>query len=164
MKDIETEKCPHCGFENVKGTLNCGKCHKTLKNYISWPRCAKKNPLNTKKCIRCGYNLNRKKNNLLKNLLISAILVAVLCLIVYLTKLNSLKNIRIILNILVVILIIIIFYHTISYGTKDINKFEAHEEILDTKKFNKMRKISSISVVIGISVAFIILIYFYFFK
>lgn len=164
MKDVETEKCPHCGFENVKGTLYCGKCHMSLKAYVSCPKCAKRNPLGSTKCIGCGYNLNKKKNGLFKNLIISAILVVALCLIVYLSKVDSLKNMRIILNILVVVLIIVIFCHTISYGTKDINKFEAHEEVLDTKKFNKMRIISSISVIVGITVALALVIYFLYFK
>ena len=164
MKDVETEKCPNCGFENVKGTLKCGKCHAPLEKYISCPKCAKRNPLGTNKCIRCGYNLTNKKSDLLKNIIISVVLVIVLFLIVFLTKLNSFKDIRSALNILVIILIFIIIFHTISYGTKDINKFEAHEEVLDTKKFNKMRKISILSVAVGLVVALILLIYFLFLK
>ncbi len=163
---IEKIKCPKCGFENVKGTRKCIKCKAEIRLTKSCPKCAKRNKLDAIKCVNCGYNFNKKSNlkNLIFNLIISLILIVILSLLVYFEHKGVVNNISNIFKIVAVLFIFLLLYRTVNYGSKDINKFSAEEEILDDSKFVLLRKISNIAIVIGTIGVTAFLIYYYFIR
>ena len=166
-KDIEKVKCGNCGFLNIKGTRKCVKCNMELKQTKTCPKCAKRNKIDAVKCVNCNYKfskVNRNKKNLLFNLLVSFLLVIILSLLIYFEHTRTLSSVKNILKIVAVIFIFGLLYRTINYGAKDINKFSAEEEILDDSRFDLLRKISNIAIIIGTIIVIIFLIYYYFIK
>ena len=95
MKDLEKVKCSKCGFENIKGTVKCVKCHAFLSETKSCPKCAKRNNIDAVKCSKCGYRFNKSKTiSLLFNLIISILLVIVLSLMIYFKHKGMVSNIN----------------------------------------------------------------------
>ncbi len=164
MKDIEKIKCHKCGFENIKGTTKCVKCHAFLSETKSCPKCAKKNKIEAIRCSKCGYKFNVKRKSIWFNLILSILLVIVLALIVYFNHVGTFNNISNVLKIFATLFIFCLIYGTINYGKNDIIKFSAEEEFVDNEKFNLLRKISNVAIVIGTILIVCFLIYYYFIK
>lgn len=164
MKDIEKIKCSKCGFLNVKGSSKCAKCGNVIKNYVSCPKCAKKNKVNAKICVNCGYKFRQKKKSLLINLVISLLIVAFLFLLLTLEFTNVVSNITKGFKFISVILIFILLYTSINYGKKEITNYTAEEELIDdNKKVKKMKTFSNIMIVIGAIIVFVFLVYYCFY-
>jgi len=154
----EKIECPKCGFKNIKGTKVCHKCHSVIRRTKSCPRCAKRNEIDVLKCVNCGYKFNKKERSIFFNLIISLLIIFLLLLLVYFKKANIVKDIRILLQVISVIAILIILYVTLNYGRKEQVNFSAEEEHVNTDpKFLKMKKISKISIIIGLLIAFVVL-------
>ena len=154
-------KCRKCGFENVKGTFRCIKCKTPLSETKSCPKCARRNKIDAVICSKCGYKFG-KKRSIWFNLIISIFLVIILSLMVYFKHVGTVNNISNILKILAAILICGLLYGTVNYGKNDIIKFSAEEEMIDNEKFNLLRKISNIAIIIGTILVVGFLIYYYF--
>lgn len=166
MKDMEVKKvkCSKCGFLNVSGTEVCVKCKTPLKKTRSCPRCAKKNKIENDRCENCGYKFGRKRGTILFNLIISLLLVGVLSLLVYFKHNGAVSNFSNGLKVLSGLFICLLLYGTINYGRKDINKFSAEEEFVDNDRFDLLKKISNIAIIIGTIVVVCFLLYYYFIR
>lgn len=162
-KELEKIKCSKCGFENVKGTNVCAKCKAPLVATKSCPKCAKKNKLDATRCVKCGYKFGKRKS-IWFNLIVSILLVLVLSFMAYYEYRGAINNINSIFKILAVIFIFALLYGTINYGKGEIIKFSAEQEMMDNEKFDLLRKISNIAIVIGTILVVGFLIYYYFIK
>lgn len=162
MKDIDFVECPKCHTKNVKGSLKCAKCKSYIVPMKSCPRCAKVNDASNVKCSRCGFKFKRKRRPIWVNLVISLLLLVILCILVYLDKEGIVRNISKTVKILAVLLVVSIFIYTLNYGSKDVMKYSAEEEISANPKFEKMRKIANIAVIVGIIIAFVFICCYYF--
>lgn len=156
----EEIKCPKCGFINAFGTKKCYKCKEPLTHgYVSCPKCAKKNKPNATKCVSCGFNLKKKRRSLLLNLVFSILLVVFLFLCVHFDKVFLVKRVSIAFKVIVVLIMIGIIYFTLTYGKKDVLTYDAEEDMNNKNPaFNRMKLISSIAVIVGITIAAITLI------
>ncbi len=165
MHTEEKIKCHNCGFLNINGSKKCGRCGAVLKKTKSCPRCAKRNKLEAKKCINCGYYFKSNKKIIIKNFLISLFIVAFLSILLALELTGIVENIDIALKICAVIVVILIFYTAINYGSKSVVDYSNKVDIkLDKERYNKMRKINNISIIVGGIIVGVILIYFFVIK
>lgn len=166
MQEIKNIKCPKCGKENTLGAKKCVKCHTLLPLPTkSCPRCAKKNKLEVEKCVNCGFRFNKKQKSPIFNLVIAILLILVLAGFVYIDHAGWVSNINKGFKICAILGILILFYTTINYGTKEKINYKKEMGIVeDNNKFNKMKKISNIIIIIGGIIVFGILIYVYYFK
>ena len=165
MEEINKVKCGKCGFENLLGTKKCVKCHAVLKHTRKGcPKCAKVNSIDAKKCIKCGYNFERKGNGILRNLFFSIGIVVILSIFLFLDK-SLIKDIKIGFRIAAAFIVLGILNMTLTYGSQDVIKFDAEEEIKgNTGHFKRMKLFSSLMIIIGIAIAAGFLIYYYFIK
>ena len=157
-------KCHKCGFENVKGTFRCIKCKTPLSETKSCPKCAKRNKVDAVRCCSCGYKFNKKRRSVFFNLIVSILLVVVLALMVYFKHSGAVSNINSILKIVATLSVFGLLYGTINYGKSEVVKFSAEEEMMDNEKFELLKKISNIAIIIGTILAVGFLIYYYFIK
>ena len=165
MKDISKVKCGKCGFENILGAKKCSKCHSQLAHTRKGcPRCAKVNSIDAKKCVKCGYSFEKKNNNILKNLIVSVVIVLILFLFLKYDSSLS-KDISIGFKIAAGFIIFGILSSTFNYASSEVVKFQAEEEITtNTAKIKRMKLFSSLMVIIGIMIAAGFLIYYYIIK
>jgi ribosomal protein L40E len=164
MNDISKVKCGKCGFENILGTKKCVKCHAVLKHTRKGcPKCAKVNSIDAKKCVKCGYNFERKGNGVLRNLFFSLGIVVILALFLMVDK-SLIKDIKIGFRIAAAFIILGIINMTLTYGSKDVIKFDAEEEIKENTHFKRKKLFSSLMIIIGIVIAAGFIIYYYFIK
>ena len=164
-KEIEFVKCNKCGYDkNIKGSKKCIKCLKFLdSNKISCPKCAKINVSDVKKCVNCGFDFGKKDFSHLISLLISTFVVVVFAILVYLDNSFILNNMKWIIRIVGIVGILIILVSTLCYGKKQRIIISAEEQMND-KKFKKMKLVSNLSVILGIVVVLLIVIYIVFTK
>ena len=144
-------KCPKCGYNNLKGATECGKCRNKLKaDIISCPRCAYKNDSKTKKCIKCGYNLD-KKESIFLNIFISIMIVGILSVLIFLNKKSLVSQIELIFKIIAVLSIIYIFVATLSFSHK--NKQELKDELYTNPRIKRLEITSKLLLlIVGIMV------------
>lgn len=166
MNKIEKIKCSKCGFFNIKGTMSCSKCHtKINKDVKSCPKCAKINNKQNKKCVSCNFNFDRKSSNILVNFVISVLLIFVLFLLVYLKKEDVVKQFSLVLKLFAGIMGFVLLIRTFTYGSKEKIKYNMESEIVSEHKgLEILKKISSMSIIIGTILVFLILIFNYFIK
>lgn len=166
MDNVKQIKCPKCGFLNMKGTRTCSKCHTNIDSYRkSCPKCGKINANNVKRCVSCKYNFMKKRKSIWFYLIISLIFMVVLFLLVYFCKDGFYKKFNLVLKVFSGFMILAILVNTLTYGSKDKINYTAEDEMLyDYKKFNGMKRFSSIAIIVGGILAIIYLIYYYIFR
>ena len=139
-------KCPHCGYDNIKGVTKCGKCKKKLKPVKkSCPRCAFKNDIEDKKCQKCGYSFD-KKPSILLNIFISLIIVVILYSLLILKKENLVSKIEYIFKIVAVLTIIYIFISTLEFSNK--NKQKLNDGLFVSPQAKKIAILSRLMLLI----------------
>ena len=75
------------------------------------------------------------------------------------------KNFNLVLKVFSGFMIFAILVNTLTYGSKDKINYTAEDEMLyDYKKFNGMKRLSSIAIIVGGILAIIYLIYYYIFR
>ena len=157
-------KCPQCGFMNAGGTKVCYKCHaRIVPESITCPRCAKKNDFGTTKCVSCGFDFTKKRRSLgvhlLINLLFSIALMLVLYFCIQRGEDELVDNFGIAFRVVAVLIIVGVLYATIVHGRKEALKYDAEEEMNDKNpRLQKLKLISSIAVVIGVTAIAIVAI------
>lgn len=163
MNEVNKVKCGKCGFENMLGTKKCVKCHEILKHTRKGcPKCAKVNSIDAKKCVKCGYSFENK-GNLLRNLFFSLGIMAILFIFLVIDK-SLIKDIKIGFRIAAAFVIVGIVAMTLTYGSKDVIKYNAEEEIVDNSHFKKKKMFGALMIIIGIALAAGFIIYYYFIK
>ena len=139
-------KCPHCGYDNLKGVEKCGKCKKKLKpTKKSCPRCAFKNDIEDKKCQKCGYSFD-KKPNILLNSFISLIIVIILYSLLIFKKEDLVNQIEYIFKIIAILTIIYIFISTLEFSNR--NKKKLNDGLFISPAAKKIEIISKLMLLI----------------
>lgn len=164
MKELEQEKCPNCGFMNIKLTKKCTKCNYDLDEHNkSCPRCGRIQPNSYKKC-ECGFSFSRKKRSIIGNLIITLVIMALLLVVFNLN--NSLfDKFSFGLKVVLVFGIVVMVIKTFTKVDEDAIAYSAEAEMAEHhKSIYKMKKISNIAIIIGAIAIAVFLICYYVFK
>jgi hypothetical protein len=139
-------KCPHCGYDNLKGVEKCGKCKKKLKpTKKSCPRCAFKNDIEDKKCQKCGYSFD-KKPNIFLNAFISLIIVIILYSLLIFKKEDLISKVEYIFKIIAILTIAYIFISTLEFSNR--NKKKLNDGLFISPEAKKIEIISKLMLLI----------------
>lgn len=159
-------KCNNCGFINIKGTRICTKCGTNIDVYKkSCPRCGKVNSNNVKRCVRCNFDFMKKKKTIWFYLLISCFIMLLLFLLGQFISENAFNKFSLALKVLAGFMVFVVLVRTLTYGSKDKINYSAEEEIVeDHKGFDRMKKFSNLTIIVGGILVIVYLIYYYFIK
>ncbi len=141
-------KCKKCGYENLSGGTKCGKCGTPFAvDRISCPKCATINDGKALRCKKCGYKFNTKSKTLL-HIIISVLLMVVLVVFVILDKTKWVENVDKGFKILTIVLVILLVLETLLFRRDDAIDRNIPELKVGKKKFEGMKAMSYLSLII----------------
>ena len=141
-------KCKKCGYENLSGGTKCGKCGTPFAvDRISCPKCATINDGKALRCKKCGYKFNTKSKTLL-HIIISVLLMVVLVVFVILDKTKWVENVDKGFKILAIVLVILLVLETLLFRRDDAIDRNIPELKVGKKKFEGMKAMSYLSLII----------------
>jgi hypothetical protein len=141
-------KCKKCGYENLSGGTKCGKCGTPFAvDRISCPKCATINDGKVLRCKKCGYKFNTKSKTLL-HIIISVLLMVVLVVFVILDKTKWVENVDKGFKILAIVLVILLVLETLLFRRDDAIDRNIPELKAGKKKFEGMKAMSYLSLII----------------
>ncbi len=163
MEQIKKVKCKNCGFINIKGTITCSRCHANIDTERkSCPRCGKVNSNNVKKCVNCRYDFTKKRKSIWFNLFLTSLIVGIMIVLVYFGKENWVDKFSLGLKVIAGFFLFSIVVNIFTYGSRDVINYSAEEEMIDKhKKFEKMKRFSTVAIVIGAVLVVGFLIFYY---